>query len=58
MNFKQVLTEYRQPVIAAFATIGIIILLSFLSEYFLTTNNFFKFHAQYFQPFRIKKTNI
>ncbi|MCR8725798.1 ABC transporter permease [Frigidibacter sp. ROC022] len=46
MSINRVVRENRQPIIAAVSLVGVVVLLTFLSEYFLTTNNMFNIGKQ------------
>lgn len=43
---KRVFQENRQPIIAALALVGVMLVLSFMSEYFFTTSNIFNIGKQ------------
>ncbi len=46
VKFLNISDEFKQPLIAAISLIGLIIVLSFMSEYFLTVNNLFNIGKQ------------
>jgi ribose/xylose/arabinose/galactoside ABC-type transport system permease subunit len=46
MLSSRLLAEYRQPIIAALSLLVIVVVLSFLSEYFLTVSNLFNIGKQ------------
>ncbi len=46
MKFDRIFKDNRQPIIAAMSLVVIVILLSFMSEYFMTVNNLFNIGKQ------------